>query len=175
METKQSMNKQRVYQLIDAYGANPEHWPAEERAAAQDLLSTSSELQDVQRSAAELDNYFELDRQYSDISQHQAEMLARQVTGKIASDSVKPSFVNVLIGYLIQPRYTIAFSTLLFVAIAVSIYPTSEPEYYDYSQNAFDDWMIEEVTGVTVANDSPTEFGFMELVELEQVETDSSI
>jgi len=39
------MTLQRLQQLLDAYGANPERWPLEERAAALALLEHSTEAQ----------------------------------------------------------------------------------------------------------------------------------
>lgn len=39
------MTRERLAQILSAYGARPEHWPQEERAAALALLAQSEEAQ----------------------------------------------------------------------------------------------------------------------------------
>ncbi len=46
---------ERVVELLDCYGANPEAWPDDERAAALALIQHSTELQNLQREAGQLD------------------------------------------------------------------------------------------------------------------------
>jgi hypothetical protein len=46
----------RLTSLIDAYGADPERWPADERAAALLLLANSAEAQAYARDAGALDS-----------------------------------------------------------------------------------------------------------------------
>ena len=53
----------RLRALVDAYGANPDRWPAEERAAAAELLSTSPEAQRYRDAAAGLDALLALARE----------------------------------------------------------------------------------------------------------------
>ena len=50
-----AMNRTRLLQLIEAYGADPARWPESERGAALTLLARDPEAQRVQREAAELD------------------------------------------------------------------------------------------------------------------------
>ncbi|MCK6554813.1 hypothetical protein L6Q96_09570 [Candidatus Binatia bacterium] len=50
----------RLRALVDAYGANPERWPAAERAAAEQLLRTSPEAQRYRDAAAGLDALLDL-------------------------------------------------------------------------------------------------------------------
>ncbi len=45
----------RLIQLLASYGANPKRWPKEERKAAQQLLKTSTPLQNQQQQALKLD------------------------------------------------------------------------------------------------------------------------
>lgn len=49
------MNLDRFAILIEAYGIDPRRWPADERVAAQSLLSASGEAQRLLRQAAALD------------------------------------------------------------------------------------------------------------------------
>ena len=55
-----SMTLARLRTLLDAYGAVPDRWPANERAAALALLSASAEAQALQAAAAELDSALDL-------------------------------------------------------------------------------------------------------------------
>jgi hypothetical protein len=49
------ISPERVVELLDCYGANPEAWPDDERATALALIQHSTELQNLQRQAAQLD------------------------------------------------------------------------------------------------------------------------
>ncbi len=49
------MTHERVKQIIDAYGASPDRWPASERAEAQALLARDAGLQAYAREASEVD------------------------------------------------------------------------------------------------------------------------
>ncbi|MFN4164759.1 MAG: hypothetical protein ACK4GK_09305 [Ferrovibrio sp.] len=50
------MDLDRFTDLIDAYGADIEHWPTRDRAAADRLLAASSEARELQRAALRFDN-----------------------------------------------------------------------------------------------------------------------
>ncbi|MFN4277390.1 MAG: hypothetical protein ACK4FJ_13905 [Ferrovibrio sp.] len=50
------MDLDRFTHLIDAYGADIEHWPARDQAAADRLLAASSEARELQRAALRFDN-----------------------------------------------------------------------------------------------------------------------
>lgn len=49
------MTPERVKTIIDAYGASPQRWPAEERSAALALIGASPSLAEYQRQAEVLD------------------------------------------------------------------------------------------------------------------------
>jgi hypothetical protein len=51
---------ERLAQLLDAYGGEPERWPAHERAAALQLIAANPEAQVLQRAALELDGALDL-------------------------------------------------------------------------------------------------------------------
>lgn len=50
------MTLNRLKQLLDAYGADPDRWPLEERAAMLDLLARSESARDLAAQAASLDS-----------------------------------------------------------------------------------------------------------------------
>ncbi len=54
------ITRQRLQELLDAYGADPTRWPAEERAAALALLARSAEARTFQENAAHLDRLLDL-------------------------------------------------------------------------------------------------------------------
>lgn len=55
MTESTAMALDRIRALLEAYGATPERWPEEERAAAQDLLAESNEARILLREATSLD------------------------------------------------------------------------------------------------------------------------
>lgn len=55
-----AMPLDRIRALLDAYGAMPERWPEDERAAAQALLAESDDAQALLREAASLDGALDL-------------------------------------------------------------------------------------------------------------------
>ena len=54
------MNAERLEQLIEAYGASPRRWPADERAAAERLLAGRPELRASLQAAGDLDHWLDL-------------------------------------------------------------------------------------------------------------------
>ncbi|WP_282009557.1 hypothetical protein [Brevundimonas aveniformis] len=50
---------ERFEQIIEAYGANPRHWPEQERAAAEHLVAHSEAARAMLASAAELDAWLD--------------------------------------------------------------------------------------------------------------------
>lgn len=54
------MNVERLAQLIEAYGASPRRWPADERAAAERLLAERPELRASLQAAGDLDHWLDL-------------------------------------------------------------------------------------------------------------------
>jgi hypothetical protein len=56
------MTIERLREILDAYGADPAHWPAAERAAMQTLVATSPGAQAALADAAALDALLAQDR-----------------------------------------------------------------------------------------------------------------
>jgi len=50
-----NMTRDRLKKILEAYGADPARWPADERIAAQALLETSADARDARDAAARLD------------------------------------------------------------------------------------------------------------------------
>ena len=161
------MNKQRVLELLDIYGADPSAWPAEERMTATELLEQSDELKAAQHAAQELDTYLELEAQHSAFSQQQADVLSQRTIRAVNSvENDKVSILARLAAYMTLPRYAIAFSALLSVFVVMNL--VNLPQSHDqYSQAEFDDWMVAQVTGDALNEENQTSLDFIDLVELE--------
>jgi len=56
-KTAKLISPERVVELLDCYGADPEAWPDDERITALALIQHSSQLKDLQSEARELDNF----------------------------------------------------------------------------------------------------------------------
>jgi hypothetical protein len=78
-----SMTVQRLQQLLDAYGAEAERWPPEEREAALALLAHSTEAQVQQDKAARLDALLDL----APVAQPSTELAARILAAAITPDT----------------------------------------------------------------------------------------
>ncbi len=55
MNDRSQMTLARLGELLDTYGANPEHWPPQEREAASALLTQSAQAQRRHEASAQLD------------------------------------------------------------------------------------------------------------------------
>ena len=173
MKYDQPTNNDRVKQLINTYGANPDSWPADEREAAVALLKNASELQSLLGPAKELDNLLTIDKQTTTLRTEYASVLANKVSTIVKSESATSSRVLPMLRNFLYPRYAIAFSVLLVAILVIYMTPGHQTEL-NIAQSEFDRWMLAQVTGVTFEEETPVELGFMELVELE-VDADLSI
>jgi len=166
------MNKQRVLELLDTYGADPLAWPAEERMAATELLEQSDELKAAQHTAQELDVYLNLEAQHSAFSQQQADLLSQRTIRAVNSAyKDKLSILARLSKYMTLPRYALAFSALLSIFFVMNLMNLPQ-NHVQYSQSEFDDWMLTQLTGDALNEDNQTSLDFIDLVELEN-DTDS--
>ncbi|MBC55048.1 MAG: hypothetical protein CMQ34_14565 [Gammaproteobacteria bacterium] len=59
-ETRQPMTEQRFAQLLASYGADPEHWPGTERAAAQAFMDDNVHVRRLVNEAIQLDRWLHL-------------------------------------------------------------------------------------------------------------------
>ena len=60
MTDRSHMTIERLREVLDAYGANPDRWPREERAAAQALLAESAEARRSRDASLQLDAILDL-------------------------------------------------------------------------------------------------------------------
>jgi hypothetical protein len=98
---------QRLQQLLDAYGANPERWPAEERVAALALLAHSTEARAQRDEAARLDALLDLVPVVHPSAELARRLLAAAPTEKTQAENPRNRSVQVLyFGRQHQPSAT---------------------------------------------------------------------
>lgn len=176
-KTAKLISPERVEELFECYGANPESWPDDERATALALIQNSSELQSLQREAEQLDQFL--------ISGHDKLKTNAPVDSKLVARIVDhlPQQNNSR-----QPGSTsnrkhstralfdfsgwvgmVAASIAVFV-ISVSIINLQTPpvsnEQPSLVQVELDEWMWEQVTGESESEDEEP-MTIMALLEME--------
>lgn len=102
-----AMTLQRLQQLLDAYGANTERWPSEERAAASALLAHSAEARAQQDEASRLDALLDLTPSVHPSIELVARILAAAPTERTQTESARKEPVPELrAGWRHLPRAT---------------------------------------------------------------------
>lgn len=77
----------RLSELFDAYGADPDRWPLEDRVAALELMARSPEARALMHRAAELDTLLDT-APLAVPPRATADALAARIVGKIAAPDV---------------------------------------------------------------------------------------
>src|SRR5262245_13525280 len=90
------MTLQQLQQLLDAYGANPERWPAEERATALALLAHSTAARAQRNEAARLDALLDLAPVALPSAELAAQILAAAPAEKTQAESPRNGRVRLL-------------------------------------------------------------------------------
>jgi hypothetical protein len=83
------MNAERFRKLVDAYGANPRRWPADERAAMEAYRDAHADTREWLRAAGDLDDLLDDHR-----------VVTRDISQRILR-SVPRSFAERLVGWLL--------------------------------------------------------------------------
>ena len=89
------MNLDRFKQILDSYGANPDRWPSDERAAAEDLLGRSAEARDLVAEYAALDSILDV-LPAGEVSQSLKEAVLASAATELSAAAIKDA--NVLSG-----------------------------------------------------------------------------
>jgi hypothetical protein len=91
-----AMTLQRLQQLLDTYGAGPERWPAEDRAAALALLAHSAEARAQRDKAARLDALLDLAPVVHPSAELAARILAAAPAEETQAERTRDGSVRVL-------------------------------------------------------------------------------
>jgi len=123
-EGKGPMNLARLEEILDAYGADPRRWPAEERAAAEALIAESAEAATLRENAAALDMLMDI----STTPGPSPELMARVLVAREPS-----GWLPVLwpFGPIWQPVSAMAAAAVLGIAIGVTAPDIVIPDYGD--------------------------------------------
>ncbi len=172
------LSASRTSELLDAYGADPAHWPADKRAAMLECIASSPELQQQQQSITRLDVLLVQDNQRQDLSSVD---LARLHARIINAVPVQPTrrhnwlgrFVDQCRDQFKRPMYVTVFASLLLVITSVGLLNWQNTDPSVTSDNtvvsAYDEWMLQQMTGQAVeqAATETAPADYMTLVELE--------
>jgi hypothetical protein len=112
-ESKNDVDLQRLREILDAYGADPARWPAEERAGALRLLSDSAEAAAMRDDAQALDSLLNQAPGLEPTPELMAEILARpsRSRGRALLEALWP------FGPIWRPALGMAAAVVLGVAV----------------------------------------------------------
>lgn len=175
--TTKLISPERVAELFDCYGANPDSWPDDERAIALALIQNSSGLQSLQREAEKLDQFLvNGDEKPETKVPVNSKLVARIVDHLPEQDGTRQH------GSTSDRKHTghswfnfngwigMAAASIAVFVISVSILnlqPSSLPnEQPALVQTELDEWMWEQVTGETDTEDEEP-MTIMALLEME--------
>lgn len=176
-KTAKLISPERVAELFDCYGANPELWPDDERATALALIQNSSELQGLQQEAEQLDQFLirgddKLEtnapvdsKLVARIVDHlPAQNNSRQLDSTSGRKHSRRSFFN-FNGWIGMAAASVA---VLVISVSIlNLQPSSVPhEQPRLVQTELDEWMWEQVTG-EVDNDDEEPITMMALLEMD--------
>lgn len=121
---KGRMELARLAGILDAYGADPSRWPADERVAAETLIARSPEAASLREDAAALDMLMD----QSAAPAPSPELMARVLTAREPS-----GWLSVLwpFGPIWQPATAMAAAAMLGIAIGVAAPDIVIPDYGD--------------------------------------------
>jgi hypothetical protein len=180
--TLKFVDSNRVARLLECYGADPQCWPDEERAAALKLISASSELQALQQEAAQLDGAMDvhnIKQRLNDSSDTDAVMqILQQLPPQDSGVTPTPiSNAKRSTAPLSKRWISLAMAASVAVVALVSLIMVNSPDSptspkATQTMAAADDaeldqWMWQQVTGLPASEENDDPLTFMAFVELE--------
>ncbi len=116
-----TMTMERFAQICEAYGSNPQAWPAGERAAAQALVASSADARSLLERAAGLDERLAV----LPSLMPSASLRARVLTSRV--EPIEPSWLAGLRELLSWRPAVPALALALVAGIAVGLWMSAEP------------------------------------------------
>lgn len=119
------MSLARLRALLEAYGANPDHWPPEERDAALSLLAQSPEAQRWREASARLDGLLG----HSPAHEGSPALLERIVTAAAAGGvtAMRTRPMDARIARRVRARWALGAAIPLAAAAALLLWVLTEP------------------------------------------------
>ena len=105
------MNLQRFAEILDAYGAEPKHWPLAERDAAKALLRDSTEARDLAAAAARLD---------AALDAAEPVQVPAHLVGRILASRNSKSSAGLFRAFW-RPAFAIALSAFLGIGLGLTV------------------------------------------------------
>lgn len=176
-KTAKLISPERVREILDCYGADPESWPDDERTTALALIQNSTQLKNLQTEARQLDRYLT----GGDIMQRAGKPVDMNLVSRITANlpaQDKPGQSVVQNNRAALKRSLFDFSSwtgmiaasIAVFAITVSIMELQSSsgarQQSDVSQAELDYWMWQQVTG-EVENEDEEPLTMMVLFEPE--------
>lgn len=152
-KTAKLISPERVVELLDCYGADPEAWPDDERATALALIQHSTQLKNLQEEAKRLDqlltsgampSHEPVDMQL--VSRITANLpMQEKASDQLSRHGRKSSLFDVS-SWAGMVAATIAVFVITVSIMELRTSSTSERQY-DTAQAELDYWMWQQVTG----------------------------
>jgi len=124
---KGPVNLARLAEILDAYGADPRRWPAEERAAVEKLIAESVDAGSLHADAAALDKLMDL----AIAPAASPELMARVLAGRGLAGADGWLAILWPFGPVWQPLSAMALLTVLGIAIGATAPDIVIPDYGD--------------------------------------------
>jgi hypothetical protein len=204
-KTAKLVNKQRVIEILESYGGDANNWPEEERAAASAIIKGSAELQRCQDEARRLDTLMGMAEVNQSFTKRPDPAVVANIVNALpeqaAGDTVDFNVYRDK-GYRekqAQPKSAqrpkrwwtygaAAAAAVVFLSVGLVLQqpsqtlppsPTQSVRTAAVSQQALDQWMWQEATGITeeadaelAQDEADVTITFMAMVELDLLPDD---
>jgi hypothetical protein len=179
-EPVSTVSIERVRQILETYGGNPDGWPEAERQAAAQRIQASTELQQLQQQAIELDSLIDAADTTAATDPAREQMLMERILQDLPAQAQNVTDLQQARNSRGLPRRlrlpallsAIAASVIVFTVLVQQPASVMQPQVSP-GQQAFEQWAWAEITDQLPDDDLSVDQGvdgFMGLVDLESDE-----
>jgi hypothetical protein len=183
-KTSKLVNFDRVIELLECYGTNADCWPEDERAAAIALIKNSTELQQRQLDAEQLDDVMDVYNVRQSIHTRAKIETVNRIVGQLPEQdrqNIKPinhrpaTYATQQTKAWQKYGMAAALAAIFITALVVIEQPSpTQPQLVsNTSEYVVDQWMWQEIYGtMPPQGESEEPLTFMALVDLESLPSD---
>jgi hypothetical protein len=176
-DEKQIISEERARALLEAYGGNPDAWPAEQRQAMSARIAASAELQRARAGHRQLDGLLENDRAAAAIDHAGSSDLAARILAQLpdqpwSSSASGRGWLNRLRWPLTQPLWAAATAVAVIVGL-VMLQTAPGPSSERSPSMAFEEWAWQDITGQSLDHKTDPQLDVLDLIELESAIDDA--